>query len=460
MIVKISPRGSLDQLSQMEVNRLKQSAKSDLYQLLRNCALAVLASGLQSDNSEALFDKYTNFDINVLQRERGLLIELINPPEQAFVDGEIIAGIQEHLFAVLRDIVYIDNKYDNLKHINLTNASHITNVVFDILRNARVISPMKDPNVVVCWGGHSINPIEYQYTREVGYELGLRGLDICTGCGPGAMEGPMKGAAIGHAKQRVNNARYIGLTEPSIIAAEPPNQIVNELVILPDIEKRLEAFVRLGHGIVIFPGGAGTAEELLYILGILLNNANQSLPFPLILTGPIESADYFTEIDAFIGATLGPDAQAKYQIIIDDPVKVGQIMKQGMQAVKNSRKELGDAYQYQWSLKIEPEFQLPFDPTHEVMQNLHLYFQPNKAELAATLRRAFSGIVAGNVKGDTIKLIEERGPFEIRGDKQLMMMMDKLLNAFVSQQRMKLPGSAYVPCYRIMNKTENETESQ
>ncbi|MDO6618664.1 nucleotide 5'-monophosphate nucleosidase PpnN [Shewanella sp. 6_MG-2023] len=452
MIIKISPRGSLDQLSQMEVDRLKQSAKNELYQLLRNCSLAVLASGLKSDNSDALFKRYANFHINVLQRERGLLLELINPPTQAFVDGEIIAGIQEHLFAVLRDIVYIDNKYDNLKHINLTNASHITNVVFDILRNARVISPMIDPNVIVCWGGHSINPIEYQYTREVGYELGLRALDICTGCGPGAMEGPMKGAAIGHAKQRIKDARYIGLTEPSIIAAEPPNQIVNELVIMPDIEKRLEAFVRLGHGIVIFPGGAGTAEELLYILGILLNPANAQMPFPLILTGPKQSADYFTEIDDFIGATLGQQARDKYQIIIDDPVKVAQLMKQGMSDVKAMRKQLGDAYQYQWALKIEPEFQLPFEPNHEVMKNLHLFFHPNKAELAASLRRAFSGIVAGNVKSETIKLIEDLGPFEISGDERLMTMMDKLLAAFVTQQRMKLPGSEYTPCYRINNK--------
>ncbi|MGL4447646.1 MAG: nucleotide 5'-monophosphate nucleosidase PpnN, partial [Shewanella sp.] len=358
MIVKISPKGSMDQLSQLEVDRLKKSAKSALYQLYRNCSLAVLAAGVKTDNAKALFEQYRHFDINVLQRERGVKLELINPPEQAFVDGQIITGIQEHLFAVLRDILYISDKYDSLKHINLTNASHITNVVFDILRNARAIAPMKDPNVVVCWGGHSINAIEYQYTREVGYQLGLRELDICTGCGPGAMEGPMKGAAIGHAKQRIKNARYIGLTEPSIIAAEPPNQIVNELVILPDIEKRLEAFVRLGHGIIIFPGGAGTAEELLYILGILLNKENQAIPFPLVLTGPIESADYFMKIDEFIGATLGSEAQKKYQIIIDNPAEVARVMKQSMEQVKSYRRATGDAYQYQWALKIEPEFQL------------------------------------------------------------------------------------------------------
>ena len=112
---------------------------------------------------------------------------------------------------------------------------------------------MTNPNLVVCWGGHSISRKEYEYTKLVGHEMGLRGLDICTGCGPGAMKGPMKGANIGHAKQRIKDGQYLGITEPGIIAAESPNPIVNDLVILPDIEKRLEAFVRTGHGIVVFP---------------------------------------------------------------------------------------------------------------------------------------------------------------------------------------------------------------
>lgn len=62
----------------------------------------------------------------------------------------------------------------------------------------------------------------------------------------------MKGAAVGHAQQRYKDSRFIGMTEPSIIAAEPPNPLVNELIIMPDIEKRLEAFVRIAHGIIIF----------------------------------------------------------------------------------------------------------------------------------------------------------------------------------------------------------------
>ena len=177
--------------------------------------------------------------------------------------------------------------------------------------------------MVVCWGGHSISRTEYDYSKQVGYELGLRALDICTGCGPGAMKGPMKGpmkgATIGHAKQRIANGRYLGISEPGIIAAESPNPIVNNLVILPDIEKRLEAFVRTGHAIIVFPGGAGTAEEILYILGILLHPHNQAMPFPLIFTGPAESAAYFAQIDAFIGVTLGPAAQKCYRVV--DAVK-------------------------------------------------------------------------------------------------------------------------------------------
>ncbi|MES8247507.1 LOG family protein, partial [Cutibacterium acnes] len=164
---------------------------------------------------------------------------------------------------------------------SLQTSDDITDAVFRLLRNARILHPT-EPNLVVCWGGHSISRDEYVYTKQVGYELGLRGLDICTGCGPGAMKGPMKGATIAHAKQRRRRTRYIGITEPGIIAAESPNPIVNHLVIMPDIEKRLEAFVRIAHGIIVFPGGVGTAEEILYLLGILMREENAGLPFPLI----------------------------------------------------------------------------------------------------------------------------------------------------------------------------------
>lgn len=453
MITQISPLGSMDLLSQLEVDMLKRTASSDLYQLFRNCSLAVLNSGSQTDSSQELLSRFENFDINVLRRERGVKLELINPPEDAFVDGRLIRSLQANLFAVLRDILFVSGQIDRAgrtQQLNTENSVHITNLVFSILRNARALHVGEDPNTVVCWGGHSINAVEYQYCRSVGSQLGLRELNICTGCGPGVMEAPMKGAAVGHAQQRYKEGRFIGMTEPSIIAAEPPNPLVNELIIMPDIEKRLEAFVRIAHGILIFPGGVGTAEELLYLLGILMNPLNRDQVLPLILTGPKESADYFRVLDEFIVNTLGHQARKHYTIIIDDAVEVARQMKKAMPAVKECRRETGDAYSFNWALRIAADLQIPFVPSHENMANLNLYPDQPAEQLAAALRRAFSGIVAGNVKDVGIRAIKEKGPYKLHGDPQLMHRMDELLQGFVAQQRMKLPGSAYIPCYEII----------
>lgn len=453
LITHISPLGSMDLLSQLEVDMLKRTASSNLYRLFRNCSLAVLNSGSQTDNSKQLLSRYETFDINVLSRERGVKLELVNPPEEAFVDSRIIRSLQANLFAVLRDILFVYGQIASVghsQHLNLENPAHITNLVFSILRNAHTLHLDEDPNMVVCWGGHSINENEYLYARKVGSQLGLRELNICTGCGPGAMEAPMKGAAVGHAQQRYRNSRFIGITEPSIIAAEPPNPLVNELVIMPDIEKRLEAFVRIAHGIIIFPGGVGTAEELLYLLGILINPENNEQVLPLILTGPKESADYFRVLDAFIMNTLGDEARQHYSIIIDDPVEVARQMKEAMPLVKENRRNTGDAYSFNWSIRIAPDLQLPFEPTHENMAHLNLSQNQPVEQLTAALRRAFSGIVAGNVKEKGIQAIEQFRPYKLHGEPQVMKYMDSLLQSFITQQRMKLPDSAYVPCYEIM----------
>ncbi|WP_374555549.1 nucleotide 5'-monophosphate nucleosidase PpnN [Thermomonas sp.] len=442
----IYPRGGLDVLSREEVARLRDASSGGLHDLLRRCALAVLTSGSASDDPRAAQELYPDFDIQVRQQDRGVRIELTNAPAMAFVDDQIIAGVAELLFAVVRDIAFtaIDLNGD----AELDTSAGITDAVFRLLRNARVLHPA-DPNLVVCWGGHSIGQEEYKYTKQVGYELGLRGLDICTGCGPGAMKGPMKGATIAHAKQRRRRTRYIGITEPGIIAAESPNPIVNHLVIMPDIEKRLEAFVRMGHGIIVFPGGVGTAEEILYLLGILLREENAHLHFPLILTGPTGAAPYFEQIDKFIRLTLGDAAARLYEIIVADPALVAKRMEAGIRRVKEQRIAQQDSFFFNWALHVPLAFQQPFVPTHELMAGLDLHHGRKPHELAADLRRAFSGIVAGNVKEDGMRRIEAHGPFEIHGDADIMQALDALLREFVQQRRMKISGE-YRPCYKVV----------
>ena len=443
---RIHPRGALDVLSRAEVARLRDASSGGMHDLLRRCALAVLTSGSASDDPRAAQELYPDFDIQVLQQDRGVRIDLLNAPAMAFVDGQIIRGVAELLFAVVRDLAWTAIELE--EEADLATGDGITDAVFGLLRNARVLQP-SDPNLVVCWGGHSIGREEYVYTKQVGYELGLRGLDICTGCGPGAMKGPMKGATIAHAKQRRRRTRYIGITEPGIIAAESPNPIVNHLVIMPDIEKRLEAFVRIGHGIIVFPGGVGTAEEILYLLGILLREENADLPFPFILTGPTASAPYFEQIDQFIRLTLGEAAAERYEIIVADPEKVAKRMAAGIRKVREYRIAHKDSFYFNWGVDVPLDCQRPFAPTHEAMAALDLRHGRRPQDLAADLRRAFSGIVAGNVKEDGMRRVEQFGPFQIRGDQDIMHALDALLRAFVEQRRMKISGE-YRPCYQVV----------
>ncbi len=447
--VEVWPEGSLEILSQVEVDQLLDQGEGGLYKLLRRCILAVLNSGGNTDDARAVSEKHKDFSVGFIQLDRGLKLSLKGAPSAAFVDGKMIRGTRELLFAVLRDIVFTNNEIQASGRFDLKTSENITNAVFHILRNARVLRTPADSDLAVCWGGHVISRDEYEYTKLVGYEVGLRGMNVCTGCGPGAMKGPMKGATIGHAKQRIRDGRYIGITEPGIIAAESPNPIVNSLVIMPDMEKRLEAFVRLGHAITIFPGGVGTVEEILYLLGVLTHPDNEGIPFPVVMTGPADSKRYFQQIDEFIAATLGESARRRYKIIIDNPSQVARELLGGVRQVRAFRKHHGDAYYFNWRLNIDHDFQVPFAASHESMRSIELAEDLPVHQLAVNLRRIFSGIVSGDVREDTIAEIEERGPFEIDGSKKLMTLLDGLLSAFVEQGRMKIASESYSPCYRV-----------
>jgi hypothetical protein len=446
--VSVGPRGSLELLSQLEVARLREGSPR-LLDLLRRCALAVLSTGEQQDDALRVFERYRDFDIEVLARTRGVRLRLRNAPAAAFVDLQMITGVKEHLFAVVRDLVYLETEVFAPGRFDLSVPREVTDAVFHVLRNAGTIAGNRRASLVVCWGGHAISRAEYEYTKEVGYHLGLRGLDICTGCGMGAMKGPMKGAAIGHAKQRVADGRYLGITEPGIIAAEPPNPMVNQLVIMPDIEKRLEAFMRLGHAFVVFPGGVGTAEEVLYLLGVLLHPDNAGRDLRVVLTGPAASAGYFEALDDLIAATIGPAARRHYEIVIGDAAAAAQAVQADVRRTARDRRHTGDAMYFNWLLNIPPEFQRPFHVDHAAMRALPLHRDQPPWQLAAALRRAFSGIVTGNVKEVGRRLIDAHGPFELTGDAGVVAALDRLLRRFVAERRMKLADEAYDPCYRL-----------
>ena len=112
----------------------------------------------------------------------------------------------------------------------------------------------------------------------------------------------------------------------------------------------------------------------------------------MVFTGPPSAAEYFGHIDRFIAATLGAEAQKRYKTIVDAPEAVAREMHTGIRQVREFRKSRSDAYYFNWLLRIDAEFQRPFKPTHENMRNLSLHKNQEKHQLAANLRRAFSGV--------------------------------------------------------------------
>ena len=178
----------------------------------------------------------------------------------------------------------------------------------------------------------------------------------------------------------------------------------------------------------------------------MLHPSNKDLPFPLILTGPASSKNYFEKIDLFLKKILGKDIQKHYKIIIDNPEQVAKEIATGIQQKKKSEA----CFTFNWQLFIDPSLQKPFITTHENMASLDLHLDQEPCQLAANLRRAFSGIVAGNIDDRIMSSIKQNGLFKINGDGQLMDALDDLLKSFADQNRMNLHQKRYTPCYQIL----------
>jgi len=136
--VSVRPETHLAVLSAAEVNDLCAAQNETVYALFRRCALAVLTSGTDSDSARELFAAYRDFDVHFEQVDRGIVLHLQNAPATAFVDGVIVTGVREHLFSVLRDIVFMANDLAASPGVDESTSAGITEIVF---RGRRKVSP-------------------------------------------------------------------------------------------------------------------------------------------------------------------------------------------------------------------------------------------------------------------------------------------------------------------------------
>lgn len=418
---------------------------------LATCALGILGAEDDMHQTHDLSSQYPDFAIELTKSKQSIKLIVENGPSNSFVDGQVTAKRKKHVGAAIRDMAYqaqnfrsaVDGKGRSELVEKMLDDAHLLN------GDATKINRQKFRKLhqIVFQGGHTVGPADYVYSKRVGEEFGLRGVEAISGGGPGTMRGTLKGNKKGFEQQEFIGSRQMGFTAPEIIAAEPPNIHVTDLVILPDIEKRLEAFTRRMHGIVFLPGGVGTMEELLLQLGVKTHKANDNQCLPIVLSAAKQSEEYVQTIDKFVQRVLGERMAQQYKIIIDSPKAVATYMMSDIEYVDLARDANDDSDEWNRSLHFPEEFQVPFIPTHENVEALQLHHHQPISQLAAELRKLCKAIVHGSVTAQGMEQIHEQGKYKIHGDPQILEELDDLLKVFIAQKRMRADN--YEPCYEL-----------
>ena len=192
-----------------------------LHDLLRRCALAVLTAAARP-TTRARRRSCTRTSTSRCCSRPWRAHRFARRAGDGVRDGDIIRGVAERLFAVVRDLAYTAIDLGPEFGKDLATSGWITNAVFGLLRNARILHPA-DPNLVVCWAGTpSARRVRIHQDVATSSACGARHLHRLR---PRRHEGPDEGATIAHAKQR-RDSRATSASPTGIIAAESPNPIV------------------------------------------------------------------------------------------------------------------------------------------------------------------------------------------------------------------------------------------
>lgn len=157
---------------------------------------------------------------------------------------------------------------------------------------------------VLYFGGGKIEQPDFNHAMATSGRIatGHKRTQAITGSGPGIMEAAHRGPT-----DAINGAaRNVGLTLEGLVHKESPGLHNHELVTLANMSRRLELFLRLSQGGVIFPGGIGTLEEIAAVLAILLHPKNEGVHYPFVLSEREEGdGTYMRTVMKFLEQTLG-----------------------------------------------------------------------------------------------------------------------------------------------------------
>jgi hypothetical protein len=370
-------------------------------------------------------------------------LKLENVPKDCLYDGEhVIWAAVEQISSAFRDLIFAPEMPKGER-----DCAGMSAYVKKFVENAGFLYRGQRSLVVFTWGGHRINKQEYNFAKEIAYWLALAIPDIenITGCGGGIMKAPFKGSQVAYGKQRTRmrfgQRDFIGFTEKNILAAEPPNELVNRLVVFPHIEQRMEAFIRGAHRGRAHPGGAGTMEEVMFYVAMRLDPANRDIPYAFDLVEE-KGGRYFLELDEFFKTCFGGDLlKDVYDLHLCTP-------REYADHVRTTSKKLPLRYLWNDDFVFDKRLQEPFEVSFEAMENLDLTRNQEPKDLLINLRRFFYSIVYLSVINP--EMLDEWGndlPL-IHGERKIVDAADELVQKLVAQDRIH-PNKHQCAPYRV-----------
>lgn len=343
--------------------------------------------------------------------------------------------------------------------------AHTRDVVRTVLDRSEVLSNASEsPEIsIVFQGGARITNEEYIFSKLVGKQIALHEhapKKFTTGGGRGIMRGPHSGAAeLARERGGFDDTLSCGVSCGKIIAAEPPNSLIDKLAVFEQIERRLEAFTRSGQLTVFFPGGTGTFEELLYVLAVLMESKNKGIHYTFLMAGDETKREYYDIILKTLEKTLG--AEVVEQTGIRDRICIGkpeEVAKRIVQVAEEAQK----ARKIEMLLKQDPVIRadfhggihipsglrVPYKVTRENVREQQLHREQSVSDQIIALRRFTYTVTLACVSDKENQDVAKNGPYEVSGDPDFIHSIDDLMQYFVATGRMN--GGAYKQPYKIV----------
>ncbi|MBF0288957.1 MAG: DUF3412 domain-containing protein [SAR324 cluster bacterium] len=443
------------------------SAISNGDQTLKDCLASVIETHNYGDNKQRLRDEFGGMNIQAIQSNRkdGVKLYLLceNIPEDALFDCQNLTPAQFQQFSsIVRDLLVPLGKKGKNKSAGLSESrqsEETSKWIKYFVARSGLLERRKREVVSFVWGGHSLPTDyigefdEYRFAEKIGYFNTLintrksknqkqnRPAEDITGSGPGIMKAPFKGSLQAfHELQQKLNRFFIGFTESAIMSAEKPNKLIDRLIIFPDIEKRMEAFIRAAHRGRVHPGGIGTLEEIMMFFSIKVHEKNRDSVYPLdFVERP--GGKYFSYLDNYLKTCFKDELTESYQLFNHIlPRDYAIYVRETNKLIDRSRLWNDDLY-------VPASLQKPLKPDFKFVESIELRRDLGSAKLLENLRAFFSALVTFNIKQpEILEPWKEERPL-LHGDKKIVNATDQLIQWMASQGRMKIEGE-FVKPYR------------